>query len=441
MRSHRHSLVALTLVNFLSWSCAATAADVVITPASGNGLVVKDAGNTTERFRANEDGNVWIPILATGAQQSTPVCSGTGGILGPCAPGGGGGSAFTLPYVNSVSAPDAVGFSVTNTGGGGTGVVGGSDTGVGVFGVSNNGSGVLGETNGHSSFLGTGAAAVWGDSNGYYGVWGSSNANAGVHGDSTNGDGASATSSSTTGGVAMRGVGNNATWGVVGNSGTGNGVFGQSAGAGVWGESTGYDAVHGHTSNSNGNTSGVAGFGDGNNNGTFGISTSGSGVAGFSTSGNGVFGHSNSGFGMSTDSHATQAPNMGGWVKAMIVVAQGGNGGILQCFNSQASGAQITTPPCGFTFSNPESGDIEIDVGFNVDHAFVLATGSPIVISCGFSACTHPIIAVNGFNDTNHNYRTTGGTVVVVGVYDSSSGDPTSGTDEGNSTPITIIVF
>ena len=75
--------------------------------------------------------------------------------------------------------------------------------------------------------------------------------------------------------VSVRATGD----GVHGNSTSSSGVFGASAsGAGVWGESAGYDAVHGHTSNPNGNTSGVAGFGDGSNNGVFGVSAEGHGV-------------------------------------------------------------------------------------------------------------------------------------------------------------------
>jgi hypothetical protein len=220
---------------------------------------------------------------------------------------------------------------------------------------------------------------VWGDTSTYYGVWGSSVSNDGVHGNSqtlsgvfggsVKGDGVNGQSSSTTGGVAVRGIGAGTTWGVVGNSGTGNGVYGQSAGAGVWGESTGYDAVHGHTSNPNNNTSGVAGFGDGGNTGVFGISTSGTGVTGTTTSGNGVFGHSNTGYGMATDGAAQQARSQGGWVKAMVDVDPQ-NERIVHCFNSALPANSASIPPCGFSLQEPQPGETIIDFGFEVDDRF-----------------------------------------------------------------------
>ena len=98
--------------------------------------------------------------------------------------------------------------------------------------------------------------------------------------------------------------------------------------------------MHGHTSNAAGNTSGVAGFGDGDNNGTFSISSGGNGVAGSSSSGNGVYGHSDLGYGMATHAAAQQARGQGGWIKAMAHVVPVGAGElpgqtITRCFNSQ----------------------------------------------------------------------------------------------------------
>jgi hypothetical protein len=136
-----------------------------------------------------------------------------------------------------------------------------------VEGSSSSGSGVKGVAAGTSGQAG--AAAVWGDSYSYYGAWGSSVTADGVHGNST----------------------------------TAAGVFGgSSGGAGMWGDSQTFDGVHGVTHNPSNNTSGVAGFGDGGNTGTFGASTSGAGVSGGSSTGTGVYGNSTHGAGVWGDS-------------------------------------------------------------------------------------------------------------------------------------------
>ncbi|MDR3385755.1 MAG: hypothetical protein P4L92_01780 [Rudaea sp.] len=314
------------------------------------------------------------PTGATGAQGPT----GPAGAMGPPGPAG---PAIALPYTQTISS-GSPGFAVINTGDGlngitssagssgvygnntgggkgvfgasasGHGVEGGSTSGDGVAGISSAGSGVYGTTAGTSGQ--SGAAGVWGDSNGYYGVWGTSVAGDGVHG----------------------------------NSSSSTGAFGASnSGAGVWGESAGYDAVHGHTSNPNGNTSGVAGFGDGSNNGTFGISGSGSGVAGFSSSGNGVFGHSNTGYGMETDGSAQQARSQGGWAKAMAHVGFNGAAyAITRCFNSQIDALSSTIPPCGMVLHEPATGFVQVDFGFEVDDRFVTANVSNGGVTTG--TCT-----------------------------------------------------
>jgi hypothetical protein len=214
-------------------------------------------------------GTVTLPFSGTGSDPNAAISvtnSGTGnGVVG-----------LTTNAASGVygGSPNGSGYGVAGRAGSGsgigapthTGVLGDSDTGYGMLGLSNHNDGV----HGHTSFSGSGAyagvagigdggnfgvyatsgtgsavyattkgfsgqsgaAAVWGDTHDYYGVWGTSVAGDGVHGNST----------------------------------SASGVYGLSAsGAGVWGESAGYDAVHGHTSNPNGNTSGVAGFGDGNN--------------------------------------------------------------------------------------------------------------------------------------------------------------------------------
>ncbi|MFT3790629.1 MAG: tail fiber domain-containing protein [Rudaea sp.] len=84
--------VAFASMMLTGAASTAVATDVTIQPAAGSGFVVTDAGGADARLRVNEDGTVWIPVLASGPQQTTPVCAGAGGVLGPCAPASGGGS-------------------------------------------------------------------------------------------------------------------------------------------------------------------------------------------------------------------------------------------------------------------------------------------------------------------------------------------------------------
>lgn len=74
---------------------------------------------------------------------------------------------------------------------------------------------------------------------------------------------------------------------------------------------------------------------------------------------------------MATDSNATQARSMGGWVKAMVYVNPFASGAIVRCFNSQLPGSQATTVPCGMTFTYVGPGVYTIDFGFQVDDRFL----------------------------------------------------------------------
>lgn len=180
--------------------------------------------------------------------------------------GGNGGGGLTLPYSSGTNTSGTA-FAVSNSGSG-RGVFGSGSTGNAVEGNSGSGSGVKGVTAGTSGWVGP-AAGVWGDSYSSYGAWGSSFTADGVHGNST----------------------------------SAAGVFGGSvSGAGVWADSQAWDGVHGVTHNPSNNTSGVAGFGDGGNTGTFGASTSGAGVSGGSSTGTGVYGNSINGAGVWGDS-------------------------------------------------------------------------------------------------------------------------------------------
>jgi hypothetical protein len=63
-----------------------------------------------------------------------------------------------------------------------------------------------------------------------------------------------------------------------------------------------------------------------------------------------------------------------GMVKAMLHFSSFNNGRIISCFNSTFSGAAATTPPCGFSFDCPYSGDCIFDFGFEVDDRIYSAT-------------------------------------------------------------------
>ena len=245
-----------------------------------------------------------------------------------------GGGIFA--QANSIGATGVFGGNMASTG-----------NGIGVEGFSVGGTGVYGSTAGTSGLF-NGAAAVVGDTKNYFGVWGLSSLNDGVHG--INGSGAA--------GVAGE------------NKGQGYGVWAISSnassyGVGVRGESFGNSRFP------NGNGSdGVDGFAHSEN---------GSGVAGINTTdGPGVYGHSNGGAGFTTDSYVNQARNMGGWVKAMAYVDPFAPGGIAitRCFNSQASGAAVNTPPCGIGINHVGQGANILDFGFEVDDRFFQTTES-----------------------------------------------------------------
>ena len=367
-------------------------------------------GSVTLPFSGNgSDPTAALSVTNSGAGNGIVgfTTSGASGVYGSSANGTGYGVAGRAGSGSGIAAPTHTGtFGDSDSG---YGVLGESASNDGVHGSSKTGSGIHGATAGSSGQ--SGAAGVWGDSGSFFGVWGTSAGNDGVNGHSA----------STTGGVGVRGVGSGATWGVVGSSGTGNGVFGSSAGAGVWGESAGYDAVHGHTSNPNGNTSGVAGFGDGNNNGTFGISTGGSGVAGFSSSGAGVYAHSTSGYGVVTDGPVEQARNQSGWVKAMAHVVPVGAGGtpgqtITRCFNSQRPADQASTPPCGFVEGEPVTGNVTIDFGFQVSDRFYVASGS-------FDRLTLVVCSVSDGDDCTYNGGIDSPNILGIETYNAANGE------------------
>ncbi len=74
--------------------------------------------------------------------------------------------------------------------------------------------------------------------------------------------------------------------------------------------------------------------------------------------------------------NVSQARTGGGVAKAMAYVDPFVSGGIAitRCYNSQASGAAVSTPPCGFSITHVGLGSNVLDFGFEVDDRFASLT-------------------------------------------------------------------
>ncbi|MGB3068844.1 MAG: hypothetical protein WBC18_09865 [Ottowia sp.] len=119
-----HKLSLLAFAALLAYP-AVQAADVVVQPSAGSGLVVKDSLGSTERWRVQESGQVSIPGWQTLPVQTAQVCINfMAGIFGPCAPTVG----FAVPYAATVSNAATL-FDITQSGSGGTVRAAISDTG------------------------------------------------------------------------------------------------------------------------------------------------------------------------------------------------------------------------------------------------------------------------------------------------------------------------
>ena len=292
-------------------SNALPAADVTVAPAAGSGFVVRDSANAADRLRVNEDGTVWIPVLATGPQQATPVCAGVGGLIGPCAPGSGGtvgpqgpagpagatgptgpagpqgpaGGGFALPYAATQLDPGML-FSIANSGIGGaasfsTTNAASVEPALTLQSVGNGSVGLMvtsaGNANaGHFSGLGTGDGVFASSAKGY-GVEGTSNLGSAGHFEISNSANTNHALEGISNGVptffstpvGVYGAstvvgGTSATFGVYGAASTpgGAGVFGTDAnGAGVYGQ--GRNGVSGQTNNGGAGVFAESGIGSG----------------------------------------------------------------------------------------------------------------------------------------------------------------------------------
>ncbi len=111
----------------------------------------------------------------------------------------------------------------------------------------------------------------------------------------------------------------------------------------------------------------------------------GTGVAGFSSAGSGVFGESASargwgvygrnnagGYAVYADGNAGQGLDKGGFVKAMALVKDDGK--VVLCYNSQATGTDINTPPCKIKVTFQPEGYYLVDFGFDVFNRFISLT-------------------------------------------------------------------
>jgi hypothetical protein len=255
------------------------------------------------------------------------------------------------------------------------------------------GIGVLGTTDGGTAVLGV-------DTLGGAGVLGSTSSGSGVLGTSGSGPGVTGTSTSASGVQGVIGGATLNTAGVYGRAGNGT-SFGGIAGVwgdadqhvGVFGSSNGFAGVAGQSQNGYG-LQGISNGADGVNGTSHTVN--GSGVAGINDApgGLGVYGHSsNGGFGFYTDSNAAQARGTGGWVKVVAYVdpfAQGGVA-ITRCYNSQASGATVSTPPCGISIVHNAAGGNTLDFGFQVNDRFIgVSCPTSVVIASADTSSTPP---------------------------------------------------
>lgn len=341
----------------------------------------------------------------------------------------GAGGTLALPFTGTASG-GAPAFAVTNAAGialsgsstdgnavyaistRGYGVSAYSESSFGVVGSTNTGSaGVYGEskTSGAAGVrgvnsVGPGSAGVWGESALGTGVRGSSAGGSGVLGTAEKGYGVKGSVSAggtgvygeNTSGAAGAGVQGRADYvnsvGVGGLSSAGTGVQGTSAsGTGVQGSSgSGGTGVEGKVTGTNG--SGVRGTHSSNGYGVYGNSPSGVGVGGESVASVGVQGTGP--IAMKAVGNAVQSVGAGGWAKGMAIVDVTRPAGqqIVRCYNSQVTGAAMTTAPCGYSIESA-TGQWRVVFGFDTRSTFAAATLTDNQGQCFDLPCKFPAIS------------------------------------------------
>src|SRR5215813_6672668 len=112
------------------------------------------------------------------------------------------------------------------------------------------------------------------------------------------------------------------------------------------------------------------------------------------------------------DGNAVQTLQHGGWVKAMAFVT--GDGTVVRCYNSQATGFTRSLAPCGISVTLGSLGAYTIGFPFRVDDRFISVT----------SLNTHPVsqfALLPGFVGSNtvslFNYQTSSGDPVAFSFY------------------------
>ena len=141
-----------------------------------------------------------------------------------------------------------------------------------------------------------------------------------------------------------------------------------------------------------------------------------------------------SGFGIAADNNAWQARGAGGWVKAMAYVDPFVPGGIAitSCYNSQATGAAVTTPPCGITLLDHAQGANLVDFGFQVSDRFIQLTARATVQSVNAGAT-----AVSAFMTFDVGEQANANQVWVQTINTNGQGGPNGSVD----TPFYIFVY
>ena len=100
---------------------------------------------------------------------------------------------------------------------------------------------------------------------------------------------------------------------------------------------------------------------------------------------------------MFAEGNAGQSPNKSGFVKAMALVKD--DNAVVKCYNSQASGSAVNTPPCGINVSFENEGRYLIDFGFPVVHRFFSLT--PRCLTDGPSCPTDVTAVIAGTLNDN----------------------------------------
>lgn len=381
--------------NGSAWVCSAAGAGTITGVTAGTDLTGGGTGgNVTLNLNTTSTDTRYAQLAAANTFSKEQQILGT--VIGLSAnttdPAGIGVQGFGSGAGVEGMSTAAKGIGVLGYGYGvnGVGVAGTSNkqNGVGVSGtgIGANTIGVQGVTGGGTAIYGQdsqGGIGVEGTSTSGYGVYGFSVSSIGIDGYSSHGTAVS--------GVTVGDTLNTAgAYGRAGNGTTFQGIAGVWGDAdqhvGVFGSSNAYAGVIGESQNGYG-VQAISNGADGVN--AISHTIKGSGVAGINdaSGGIGVYGSStNGGFGFYTDSNVAQARGMGGWVKAMVFVDPFTSSGtaITRCYNSQASGATVWTPPCGISITHEQQGEDLLDFGFQVNDRYVSTT---VFAGTGMRAC------------------------------------------------------